>query len=79
MADEPAEPFSARTLAASFDSGHRDEQSALRGIQAELKQAFAEGRLVQFYDADGEPMCEGPAGNYGAPACSVGDVGAVAG
>jgi hypothetical protein len=55
---QPREPFSSRTLARRFENGHRDETSALRGIESELRQAFADGRLVQYRDADGEPLTE---------------------
>lgn len=61
LAEDPKEPFSARSLAEGFEHGRRDEVSRLRGIQNELQQAFADGRLVQYRDADGEPMTEAPA------------------
>jgi len=66
LAEDPKEPFSARSLAESFENGRRDETSQLRGIQNELQQAFADGRLVRYRDADGEPMTEAPAEYFSA-------------
>ncbi len=56
--EEPTGTFSARTLSEAFENGHRDSRSALRGIESELKKAFADGRLVQFCDGDGETVCD---------------------
>jgi metallo-beta-lactamase family protein len=62
LAGTPTEPFSARSLADEvFDNGTRDRTAALRGIQEALREAYADGRLVQFHDADGKPLCDGTA------------------
>jgi predicted metal-dependent RNase len=57
----PTQPFSARSLAEQFDNGTRDELATLRGIESELQQAFADGRLVRYQDADGQPLTEAAA------------------
>jgi metallo-beta-lactamase family protein len=58
LAAAPTETFSARSLAKAFDNGQRDEVSALRGIQEALTHAFSDGRIVQFHNADGQPLSE---------------------
>jgi metallo-beta-lactamase family protein len=63
LAGNPTSPFSARTLAESFDNGTRDELGTLRGIESELRKAFADGRLVQYHDGDGELLTEADAAN----------------
>jgi metallo-beta-lactamase family protein len=58
LAGKPTKSFSIRSLAEIFDNGHRDAVSALRGIQEVLAQAYADGRIVQFQNADGQPLTE---------------------
>jgi Cft2 family RNA processing exonuclease len=60
LADKPGTPFSARSLADSFENGSRDEHGMLRGIQEVLAQAYNDGRLVQFFNAEGQPLTESP-------------------
>jgi metallo-beta-lactamase family protein len=54
----PRKAFSARSLAGTFDNGQRDDVSALRGIQEALAHAYAERTIVQFHDAEGQPLSE---------------------
>ena len=63
LAGKPTSPFSARGLAEGFDNGTRDELRTLRGIETELRKAFADGRLVQYQDGDGQLLTEGDAAN----------------
>jgi Cft2 family RNA processing exonuclease len=63
LAARPDTPFSARTLSEHFENGNRDQLSTLRGIQSELQQAYADGRLVQFRDAGGQLLTEPAANN----------------
>ena len=63
LAGNPTSPFSARTLAEGFDNGTRDELGTLRGIESELRKAFADGRLVQYHDGDGQRLTETEAAN----------------
>jgi Cft2 family RNA processing exonuclease len=58
LATTPTETFSARSLAGAFDNGQRDDVSALRGIQEALGHAYADRKIVQFHDADGQPLTE---------------------
>lgn len=68
LAGTPTEPFSARSLADDvFNNGTRDRTAALRGIQEALRDAYADGRLVQLHGADGQPLRDGTA-NGGAAA-----------
>jgi Cft2 family RNA processing exonuclease len=60
LANMPGTPFSARSLADSFENGSRDEHGMLRGIQEVLAQAYNDGRLVQFFNAEGQPLTESP-------------------
>ena len=60
LADKPGVPFSARSLADAFENGSRDEHGMLRGIQEVLAQAYNDGRLIQFFDAEGQALTESP-------------------
>jgi Cft2 family RNA processing exonuclease len=51
LSANPTDAFSARSLAERFGNGTRDEMATLRGIESELRKAFADGRLVQYHDA----------------------------
>ena len=63
LSANPKGAFSARSLAEHFGNGTRDEMATLRGIESELRKAFADGRLVQYHDAAEQLVTEPAAAN----------------